>query len=170
MEEHDKSVMAEHDRTEESVIVEHDSENQSVIPHHDKSVIPPHERTKDTIDKSKLAAFDDSDDAQALVRLAYEAVCKIGPPMREGDGRSNLKVAMELIERHGYADCIRGVSTLRERNNAMVVGKNKRGITAPLPYLRSVMDAEAESLTVSNGFVENAWSQLNGTPDYMRDE
>lgn len=146
MPQHDSSVMPDHDSLIESVMpehdtsvmVEHDSEKTSVMPQHDKSVIPPHERTKDKKESSSLLAAD-SDDAISLVRLAYETVCKIGPPMREQDGRANLVAATAMIERYGYAACIRGLSTLKERYNASL-NRSRHGISAPIPYLRSIME------------------------------
>ena len=48
-------------------------------------------------------------------------------------------VACDLIERYGFAACIRGVSTLKERNLAML-DRKPDGIVAPLPYLRKILE------------------------------
>lgn len=100
--------------------------------------------SKDKKESSLLAA--DSDDTIALVRLAYEAVCKIGPPMRDEVGRSNLIVAATLIDRFGYPACVRYISTLKDRYNA-TLGRARHGISAPLPYLRSIMEDELGNLS-----------------------
>lgn len=109
----------------------------STVPEKVPSTVPNKERSR----ASSLLAADESDDVMALVRLAYEAACRIGPPMREEKGRADLLIASRLIERYGYADCIRGISTLKDRFNAMVK-KNRHGISAPLPYLRTIMEGE----------------------------
>lgn len=129
-----------------SVIASDYNDEPSVITSDDKSVITPHEHTKDNKDKqSSLLAATDSDNAMAIVREAYQAVSKIGPPMRDQVGKANLIVACDLIERYGFDACIRGISTLRERSNSMAK-KQRHGISAPLPYLRTIMEGELGTL------------------------
>ena len=116
----------------------------STVPEKVPSTVPITERKAES---SLFAADNESDDTVILVREAYKAVCKFGPPMREQQGKLNLVVALDLIERFGFATCLRGVTTLRERNNALV-GQRKPGISAPLPYLRTILEKES-SITVS---------------------
>lgn len=92
-------------------------------------------------ERSSLLAATDSDEAMILVREAYQAVAKIGPPMREAQGRANLVIAIGLIEHFTFEACLRELATLKERNDAMVK-RNQRGITSPLPYLRTLMEDE----------------------------
>lgn len=90
--------------------------------------------------QSSLLATNESDDSKALMIRAYETVCKFGPPMREAKGRADLAVAMELIDRFGYQACIDSLVTLKERHNTMLTQHGRRGIEAPLPYLRTLME------------------------------
>jgi len=110
----------------------------STVPEKVPSTVPITERKAEG---SLLVADTESDDAVVLVREAYKAVCKIGPPMREQKGKLNLVVALDMIERFGFATCLRGISTMRERNNALV-DQHKPGISAPLPYLRTIIEKE----------------------------
>lgn len=139
-----KSVITEDYK---SVITGDYNDEPSVITPDYKSVITPHEHTKDIKDskQSSLLAATDSDDAMTIVREAYQAVSKIGPPMRDQVGKANLIVACDLIERYGFDACIRGISTLRERSNTMAK-KQRHGISAPLPYLRTLMEGELGAL------------------------
>lgn len=145
-----QSVITEDDS---SVITSDYSQKQSVITSDDKSVITPHERTKDKERSSKeqpAAAFvedEDGDSTVALVRLAYESVCRIGPPMRSDEGKANLITASRLIERYGFATCIRNLSTLKERNHKMILKNARNGIRAPLPYLETLIEGDDSPAT-----------------------
>lgn len=139
-----ESVIAEDDS--QSVITDDYSCEPSVITDDDKSVITPHERTKDNKDKLPTAIDDeDGNDVMALIRLAYENVCKVGPPMQSDDGKANLITASGLIEKYGFPACIRSLTTLRERNDAMIRKNARNGIRAPLGYLRTIMDDEGDT-------------------------
>lgn len=106
---------------------------------------------------SLLAA--ESDDAKALMILAYQTVCKIGPPMREPKGRAALITASELIERFGYKACLRGIATLKERYYT-TLDSRKQGISAPLPYLRSIMEDELSVSTAVPTKVDFAYEDI----------
>lgn len=94
-----------------------------------------------TIERSSNSSLlaNDSDEAMTLIRLAYQTVCKFGPPMLTDKGKAVLATALELIDRYGYAECVRGISTLKERYDMMIMG-NRPGIAAPLPYLKMIME------------------------------
>lgn len=122
---------------------ENEEKVPSTVPEKVPSTVPIKERKAEG-----LLAADSPNDAMMLMRLAYQTVAKIGPPMREEKGKASLIVASELIERHGYPACMRALTTLRERNDAQI-RQNKCGINAPLPYLRSIMDEKPLPLPVS---------------------
>lgn len=138
-----KSVVTDDDSFGKSVVTGDYTEEQSVVTIDYKSVVTDsHTRElKDSKDKQSLLAASESDDVMGLMQLAYQTVCKIGPPTREPTGRAALIVASDLIERFGYDACIRGLSTLKERYDA-TIKKHRHGIDAPLPYLRSIMEGE----------------------------
>lgn len=150
----DKSVITTDYTT---VITDDYREEPSVIASDDKSVITPHERkSKDNKKQQSLLAAseeetkrvnrdEDADDAMALMREAYNTVCRIAPSQHTDDGRANLITASELIEVFGFKECLRGLATLKERNDAMIRKNVRNAIRAPIPYLRTIMEGEHEA-------------------------
>lgn len=139
------SVVTDDNNNVESVVKDDYKEDETVVKHDYKSVVTPHEQTKDNKAKqSSLPAADDEDgdDARALVRLAYQAVNRIGPPMSGDAGKANLITACDLIERFTYTNCIRALTTLKERNNTMIKKNTRDAIRSPVGYLRTIMDDE----------------------------
>lgn len=133
-----------------------DEKVPSTVPEKVPSTVPTKER------ESKQLAANDSDDTIILIREAYQAVCRIGPPMREESGRSNMIIASSLIEHFGFEACLRGLATLRERNNALIVkSKRKQGILAPLPYLKTIMEGDDATPFVAPATVDFALEDLS---------
>lgn len=145
MPEHDTSVMPEHDSLDEEEAQKVEKEDQSVMPRNDRSVIPPHEHTKDNKDKHSLLA--DSDDSMALMRLAYQTVNKFGPPTSTETGKETLALASDLIDTYGFLACHRMIGKLEERHNALIKQGKRLGISAPIAYLKTLMDND-ESIPV----------------------
>lgn len=140
----DSSAIVDDDSLDEPVISNDYSDEESVIIDDNKSVITSsHTRelkdNKDSSNSSLLAAGS-SDDVMGLIRLAYEAVCRFGPSMQSDEGKTNLAIASDLIERYSYAQCIRGISTLKERNYAQVKKNSRNTIRAPVKYLKAIME------------------------------
>ena len=137
-----ESVIADDDK---SVITDDYSPEPSVISSDDKSVITPHERTKETKSKQQPAAFvddEDSDSTMALVRLAYQDVCGVGPSTRTDEGKATLLTASRLIDRYGFPTCLRGLSTVKERNQAMIRKNVRNRIRNPIAYLETLLEDE----------------------------
>lgn len=121
--------------------------------------------------KSKQSDDDDfatstaTDDAIGLVKLI------------QADGfvyldNSPTALATQLIERFGWARCTDALNRLRVAHQKQI-SNGRRGITAPLAYLRSILDEDKAKVDTSNGdFEPNAWQILlnQEKPDYMRDE
>lgn len=126
----------------------------STVPEKVPSTVPIKERTAES---SLLAA--ESEDAKNLMILAYQTVCKLGPPMREPKGRAALITASELIERFGYPACLHGVAILKERYE-ITVSKNRNGISAPLAYLRSIMESDLDMPVKAPAKVDFAYEEL----------
>lgn len=79
-------------------------------------------------------------------------------------------IAAQLIDNFGWDTCVNALDKLKAAHDKQVKG-GRRGIVAPLAYLRTILDDESERNIESNkGFEANAWAQLNGVPDYMREE
>lgn len=103
-----------------------------VVPEKVPPVVPITER------KQQAAA----DDVIALIRLAYDSLGVFPPKMDSDSWRNSLKVSMQLIDAHGYPMCAAMIPELKARHIGMVKN-NKRGITSPMQYLRTMMDDAA---------------------------
>lgn len=80
-----------------------------------------------------------------------------------------IALATQLIEAHGWERCAGGIEKVKAEHQKKARA-GRRGIVAPLAYLRSILDeqkeVEAESI---KGFESNAWERLaTNTPDYMK--
>ncbi len=101
-----------------------------------------------------------TDDAIALVKLFQANGFVYLDP-------SPTALATQLIEKHGWARCSGGLDKVKAAHEKQILG-GRRGIVAPLAYLRSVLEEEKSKVDTSNkGFVDNAWAHLN---DYLPDD
>lgn len=114
---------------------------------------------KTNLNKTKSSP---EDDAVALVKLiqAHGFVYT---------DQGATALATQLIERYGWDRCNEAIAKLKAAHDKQVK-TGRRGIAAPLAYLRSVLEEQEATEAESNkDFEANAWQQLsNNTPDYMR--
>lgn len=88
-----------------------------------------------------------ADDAFSLMKESYQRLGKFGPPTSTQDGKEALALALRLVEDYGFEDCLREVSTLKERHDVMI-SKGEKGIKAPVSYLATILDKKAERATI----------------------
>lgn len=118
-----------------------------------------------------LPAIQYADDETALIALAYHTVGAFAPSSQTEKGKTAIRVATELLERFGYERCAGTMDTLKERHLA-AIKEHRRGISAPLPYLQTLLEDDRPSGGLLSGdklFEENAWQVLlnQPLPDYM---
>lgn len=149
-----KTVMPQDNSLEPTVMPQ---DNSTVMPGDNTTVMPQHNNKR----KERYIKESSTDDADGLVKLirSYGFVYL---------DRNATALATQLVEAFGWDRCMGGIDKLKAAH-AKQVQTGQRGIMAPLAYLRSVLDGDTAKEVASNkGFVDNAWAQLNSTPDYMK--